>query len=74
MDELSRQVAQMALRLAVLPPEATRNDMQSLEVIEQLALRILREVSARRIRADAGSAAPSFDPRETRGSWAVRPA
>jgi hypothetical protein len=72
MDELSRQVAQMALRLAALPPEATRNDMQSLEVIEQLALRILREVSARRVRPDALAAAPAFDARETRGSWAVR--
>ncbi len=65
MDELARQVAQMALRLMALPPEAARNDMQSLDVIEQLALRILREVSARRM-------TPGFDPRETRGSWSVR--
>jgi hypothetical protein len=67
MDELARQVAQMALRLAALPPEATRNDMQSLDVIEQLAVRILREVSSRRVGAAA------FDPRETRGAWCVRP-
>ena len=68
MDELTRQVAQMALRLTALPAEATRNDMQALEVIEQLALRILKEVSLRRV--CSGPAA--FDPRETRGSWCIR--
>jgi hypothetical protein len=65
MDELSRQVARMALRLAALPPEAVQNDAASLDVIEQLALKILREVSARRVRT-------GFDPRETRGAWNVR--
>jgi hypothetical protein len=64
MDELAKKVAQMALRLTVLPPEATRNDMQSLDVIEQLALEILQLISARRVGAH-------FDARETRGSWCV---
>jgi len=65
MDELARMVAQMALRMMALPPEASRNDMQSLDVIEQLAIRILREVSARRAGGNG------FDPRETRGSWCI---
>jgi len=64
MDELAKKVAQMALRLMVLPPEATRNDMQSLDVIEQLALEILQQVSARRV-------GMPFDARETRGSWCL---
>jgi hypothetical protein len=70
MDELTRQVAQMALRLSALPPEAVRNDTQSLDVIEQLALRILREVSARRAHLP-GQSAP-FDARDARGQWCVR--
>ena len=80
MDELTRQVAQMALRLSALPAEATRNDMQSLEVIEQLALRILKEVSVRRVCASGnapngginGGVNGGFDARETRGSWCIR--
>jgi hypothetical protein len=64
MDDLAKKVAQMALRLMVLPPEASRNDLQSLDVIEQLALEILQQVSARRVGAH-------FDPRDSRGSWCV---
>jgi len=64
MDELAKKVAQMALRLTVLPPEAIHNDMQSLDVIEQLAMEILQQVSARRVGVH-------FDARETRGSWCL---
>lgn len=68
MDDLARQVAQMALRLAALPPEAITNDSQSLDCIEKLALRILSEVASRKIQTFAGV----MDPRETRGSWCIR--
>jgi len=74
MDELTRQVAQMALRLSALPPEAVRNDSHALDVIEQLALRILREISARRVQGQpmGFDRADMTDPRETRGQWCVR--
>ena len=74
MDELTRQVAQMALRLSALPAEAIRNDNHSLDVIEQLALRILREICARRVQAAPlafGRMEPA-DPRETRGPWCIQ--
>jgi len=46
-DELAKQVAEVAHRLAALPPDGVR-DAQALDTIEQLALRILNEVSAAR--------------------------
>jgi hypothetical protein len=70
MDELTRQVAQMALRLSALPPQAVRNDSQALDVIEQLALQILREVSARRLQISG--VANAFDSGGTRGQWCIR--
>ena len=74
MDELTRQVAQMALRLSALPAEAVRNDTHALDVIEQLALRILREISARRVQVQPMpfERADIADPRETRGQWSIR--
>ena len=50
-DELAKQVAEAAIRLAALPADASRHEMQALDAIEVLAKRILNEVAAaRRIR------------------------
>ncbi len=44
--QLVKQAAELALRLAALPADGLRNDTQALDAIEQLATRILKEVSA----------------------------
>jgi hypothetical protein len=63
-DELAKLVAEAALRLAALPPEGSRNDLQALDAIEQLGLRILKEVAAaRQIRTRTQG--------ETRGMWRI---
>ncbi len=49
MDSLARQAAEIALRLAALPAEGLRKDVQALDAIEQLAVQILKEVSAARL-------------------------
>jgi hypothetical protein len=49
MDQLAKQAAEIALRLAALPAEGLRNDVQDLDSIEQLAVQILKEVSAVRV-------------------------
>jgi surfactin synthase thioesterase subunit len=46
MDQLAKQAAEIALRLAALPAEGLRNNLEALDSIEQLALQILKEVSA----------------------------
>ncbi|MBZ5625738.1 MAG: hypothetical protein LAQ69_44650 [Acidobacteriia bacterium] len=45
-DQLKQQAAEIALRLAALPADGLRNNLEALDSIEQLALRILKEVSA----------------------------
>jgi hypothetical protein len=60
--QLATQVAELALRLATLPSEGLRNDRQTLDAIEQLAVRILQEVSAVRTSRPIG---------ETSGMWRV---
>ena len=50
MDQLAKQAAEIALRLAALPVDGLRSDVQALDAIEQLAHRILKEVSA--VRSD----------------------
>ena len=68
MDELAKQAAQMALRLAALPADGSPNNFELLDSVEQLALRILQEVAAVR-------AAKSHPVGETRGMWpAMQPA
>lgn len=64
MDQLRKDVAELALRLAALPAEGSRSDNQLLDAVEQLATRVLKEVSA--IRADGTRSAG-----ETRGMWRV---
>jgi len=44
-DQLAKDAAEIALRLAALPPDGLRCS-QSLDDIERLALRILKEISA----------------------------
>jgi hypothetical protein len=46
LEQLVKQAAELALRLAALPANGLRNDSQSLDAIEQLATRILKEASA----------------------------
>ena len=62
MEQLTRQAAELALRLAALSAHELRNDSQDLAAIEQLALRILQEVSAAR-----AARTPAVG--ETRGIW-----
>lgn len=61
-DQLTRHAAEIALRLAALPAGGFREDMQALDNVEQLALEILKEVSAAR-RANGRS------PGEISGAW-----
>ncbi len=49
MEQLAKQVAEMALRLATLPADGLRQNEPALASVEQLALQILREVSAARV-------------------------
>ena len=62
-DQLAKQAAEIALRLAALPADDLRHNPEALDSIEQLAMRILKEVSAvRNAKPPAG---------ETRGMWPV---
>jgi surfactin synthase thioesterase subunit len=62
-DQLAKQAAEIALRLAALPAGDLRDNPEVLDSIEQLAMRILKEVSAvRSTKPPAG---------ETRGMWPV---
>ena len=45
-DQLAKQAAEIALRLAALPAGDLRDNPEVLDSIEQLAMRILKEVSA----------------------------
>ena len=62
MDQLAKQAAEIALRLAALPAVGLRNNLDALNSIEQLALTILKEVAAVR-------ATHSHSVGETRGIW-----
>jgi hypothetical protein len=66
-DQLAKQAAELALRLAALPADQLRTDLQALDAIERLASEILKEVTVVRAR----NARP---PGESRGMWrAVQP-
>jgi hypothetical protein len=45
-EQLAKQAAELALRLAALPADGLRNDIQALDAVEQLATLVLKEVSA----------------------------
>jgi hypothetical protein len=63
-DQLAKQAAEIALRLAALPAAELRDNPEALDSIEQLAMRILKEVAALRNakRVPVG---------ESRGMWPV---
>lgn len=61
---LAKQAAELALRLAALPAAGLRTDPQTLDAVEQLAQKVLREVSA--IRANASRTVG-----ESSGTWRV---
>jgi hypothetical protein len=46
-DQLAKQAAEIAVRLATLPAEGVHNDA-ALDSLELLAVRVLREISAAR--------------------------
>ena len=64
MDQLAKQAAQVALRLAALPDDGLSNDPQALKDIEELALGILKAVAAARVVTQSNAPAG-----ETRGVW-----
>jgi len=64
MDQLAKQVAELALRLTTLPAGGLRTDTQTLDAVERLANQILSEVSAARLSAARA-------PGESRGMWRV---
>ena len=61
-DQLAKQAAEIALRLAALPADGLRNNFEALASIEQLAMRILKEVAVAR-------ATKSHPVGATRGMW-----
>ena len=62
LDQLAKQAAEIALRLAALPADGLRNNLEALDSLEELALRLLHEVSA--VRNARGRSLG-----ETRGMW-----
>jgi surfactin synthase thioesterase subunit len=63
-EQLAKHAAEIALRLAALPAGDLRDNRETLDSIEQLAMRILKEVAALR-------SAKAALPGETRGMWPV---
>ena len=66
MDQLARHAAEIAQRLSALRVEGLRDDMQALDHIEQLAIQILKEVSAVRIGKSRALG-------ESSGAWRAMP-
>lgn len=48
-EQLAKQAAELALLLAALPARGLRDNTQALDAVEELATRILKEVSAARL-------------------------
>jgi len=66
-NELAKPAAEIALRLAAMPADGLRGNLEELESLELLAMRILREIAAVR-------AAKNHAVGEIRGIWrAVQP-
>ncbi len=51
-DQLAKMATELAFRLAALPPDGLRNNVNALDAVEQLATRILKEISAIRAGRD----------------------
>lgn len=62
MEQLAKQAAEIALRLTALPDNGARD--QALDAIEQLAVQILKGVSAARV-------GKPYSTGESRGAWRV---
>jgi hypothetical protein len=62
LDQLAKQAAEMALRLAALPADGLRNNLEALDSLEQLAMRVLQEISTLRNSRNRPVG-------ETRGLW-----
>jgi hypothetical protein len=66
-DQLAKQAAEIALRLAALPVDGMRSNPDAIDCIEQLAVRILQEVAVVR-------SGKNYPVGQTRGMWpAMRP-
>jgi len=66
MDQLAKKAAEIALRIAAASTESMRADDPRLDEVEQLAVQILKAVSAIRV-------GKTYTVGEQRGSWAVMP-
>jgi hypothetical protein len=64
MDQIQRQVAEMAIRLLAVSADVLRTDPAALEEIERVATQVLKEVAALR-------AGRSYLPGERSGSWRI---
>ena len=67
MDQLAKQASELALRLATLSADGSREDNQALDAIEQLAIQVIKEVSGLRLQRNRAVG-------ESSGTWrAVQP-
>lgn len=64
MEPLAKRAAELALRLAALPADALRGDAAILDDVEQLAVQVIKEVSAAR-------ANKTYSVGERSGVWRV---
>ena len=62
MDQLAKQASELALRLATLSADGSREDNQALDAVEQLAIQIIKEVSNVRLQRKRAVG-------ETSGTW-----
>ena len=62
MDQLAKQASELALRLATLSADGSREDNQALDAIEQLAIQIIKEVSSLRLQRNRAVG-------ESSGTW-----
>jgi len=66
-DQLAKQASELALRLATLSADGSREDNQALDAIEQLAIQVIKEVSGLRLQRNRAVG-------ESSGTWrAVQP-
>jgi hypothetical protein len=64
-DQLAKQAAEIAIRLAALPADGWRNNVEALDSIEQLARGILKEVETARAMGNSRTLG------ECRGMWRI---
>ncbi len=64
MDQIQKQLAEMAIRLLAVPVDSLRNDSAALDEIERIATQVIKEVAALR-------AGKSYLPGERSGAWRI---